>query len=39
MFFEGEVLDLLLSMRYGDFRESTGHTTQACNDEGIDWRY
>lgn len=36
LFFERLVLDLLLNMGYGDFRENAGHTTQASNDEGID---
>lgn len=36
LFFERLVLDLLLSMGYGDFRENAGHTTKSSNDEGID---
>lgn len=36
IFFERLVLDLLLKMGYGDFRENAGETTQASNDGGID---
>ena len=36
LFFERLVVDLLLNMGYGDFRQDAGHTTQASNDEGID---
>ena len=36
IFFEHLVLDLLLKMGYGDFRENAGETTSATNDGGID---
>ena len=36
IFFERLVLDLLLKMGYGDFRENAGETTSATNDGGID---
>lgn len=36
IFFERLVLDLLLKMGYGDFRENVGETTSASNDGGID---
>lgn len=36
IFFERLVLDLLLKMGYGDFRENAGETTSASNDGGID---
>lgn len=35
-FFEKLVVDLLLKMGYGEFRENAGITTQASNDGGID---
>lgn len=35
-FFERLVVDLLLKMGYGDFRENAGETTPASNDGGID---
>ena len=36
IFFERLVLDLLLKMGYGDFRENAGETTSPTNDGGID---
>jgi restriction system protein len=36
IFFERLVVDLLLKMGYGDFRENAGQTTSASNDGGID---
>ena len=36
LFFERLVLDLLLNMGYGDFRDNAGQTTPASNDDGID---
>lgn len=36
IFFERLVVDLLLKMGYGDFRENAGQTTPASNDGGID---
>ena len=35
-FFEKLVVDLLLKMGYGEFRENAGIRTSASNDEGID---
>lgn len=35
-FFEKLVVDLLLKMGYGEFRENAGMTTSASNDGGID---
>lgn len=36
IFFERLVVQLLLNMGYGDFREDAGFNTLATNDEGID---
>ena len=36
IFFERLVVDLLLKMGYGDFRENAGQTTSPTNDGGID---
>ena len=36
IFFENLVLDLLLKMGYGGFREGSGFVTSPTNDEGID---
>lgn len=35
-FFEKLVVDLLLKMGYGEFREDAGFRTQSTNDEGLD---